>query len=258
MPHHSPITGSAEEVYVEVVPGLGEALVSGDYPGRALGGAVKRAALEAALSSAAGGGGKAGAGGVAAAPAVEVLRGAVTVVSYPSKSHMIVSTAEGSGAGGDRELVFMARSDSNAGARVCLECGLAGWFGMGVCVYSLLSVCHSAAFFSLPTANHPDSNPTPPPNTTRITPTAEDLPGCTGAGLFESHPSAPLPRALSDYAADPLTADEATTLRTLWSAALAAVAAERAVGGAGAEAQDVEGGIDAEGRVWVLQSRSQA
>jgi hypothetical protein len=36
------VTGSPDELYVELVQGLGEALVSGDYPGRALGGVVAR------------------------------------------------------------------------------------------------------------------------------------------------------------------------------------------------------------------------
>lgn len=90
-------------------------------------------------------------------------------------------------------------------------------------------------------------------------PNAEDLPGCSGAGLFESHATSELPRRLTDYTSVPICCDEEAALRALWCGALAAVAAEKALaGGAGGErAQDVEGGIDWQGNVWVLQSRDQ-
>jgi hypothetical protein len=108
-------------------------------------------------------------------------------------------------------------------------------------------------------APHSPSRPSPPPQKNSR---AEDLPGCSGAGLFESHATAPLRRELADYGADALCRDEASALRALWAAALAAAAAERALapggGGGAAAAQDVEGAIDWDGNVWVLQSRAQA
>jgi hypothetical protein len=90
---------------------------------------------------------------------------------------------------------------------------------------------------------------------TPASPPLEDLPGCSGAGLFESHPSRPLARAAADYAPDPLCADDATALAALWAAAAAAVACERALDEG---PLDVEGGVDWCGRVWVLQARAQA
>ncbi|KAI8474403.1 MAG: hypothetical protein J3K34DRAFT_493679 [Monoraphidium minutum] len=213
----SPTTGRSDEVYVELAPGLGEALVSGDYPGRALGGAVARGPLDAALDAfdASGGAGKAGAGAGAAAllgavkkalggggggglmPAADALRASVRVASYPSKGRLLPAPRPGAPGAGGAPFV-MARSDSNA----------------------------------------------------------EDLPGCSGAGLFESWCAAPLTPALADYAPDPLCADEPSALHALWAAALAAAAAERALGGRAP--QDVEGGIGWDGDVWVLQSRDQA
>jgi hypothetical protein len=132
------VTGSPDEVYVELVQGLGEALVSGEFPGRALGGSVSRTALDAALQSgalassggAAGGGqgglagslmralgaedGGEGAGGGSFSfggpppPPLEDLRRFVRVACYPSKSHALLAPSPGAG-------VVMARSDSNAG-----------------------------------------------------------------------------------------------------------------------------------------------
>ena len=129
------------EVYVEIVPGLGEALVSGAFPGRALGGAVARASVEAALDAAAAaggggsGGGAKGAKGAAAlrppaAPALEELRRAVRPASWPSKSHWLWpagSSRRGGGGGGASGggWCVMARSDSNAGEE-SFWCGTEG------------------------------------------------------------------------------------------------------------------------------------
>jgi hypothetical protein len=120
-----------------------------------------------------------------------------------------------------------------------MPCLLAlGWRSTGM---GPLAPCTSS-LIARPSHPHPPQNP-------------EDLPGCSGAGLFESHPSVPLVRAPADYARDAICTDEAAALRALWLAALAAAAAERALGGG---AQDVEGGIDGGWRPWVLQSRAQA
>ena len=42
---HNPTNGSADEIYAEVVRGLGEAIVSGDVPGSALAFAARKADL---------------------------------------------------------------------------------------------------------------------------------------------------------------------------------------------------------------------
>jgi hypothetical protein len=136
----NPASGSAAEVSVQLVVGLGEVLV-GNYPGRALSGVIRRdsltAALQQALSEGAGSSSSSyGIGGVLAGmqppvPEDVVLASAVEVVSYPSKDAAVVPAGmqlpcelrNGNGNGnGSRngafaaagEVVFMARSDSNA------------------------------------------------------------------------------------------------------------------------------------------------
>jgi hypothetical protein len=118
----NPATGSADEVCVQLVVGLGEVLV-GNHPGRALGGIVSRKALMAALRG--GSGSNAGWGGsddcAVPLPEEEALMKAVDVVSYPSKDVAIVpeglqlpSCGSSGGRGSNAQAVFMARSDSNA------------------------------------------------------------------------------------------------------------------------------------------------
>lgn len=126
----NPATGSADEVCVQLVVGLGEVLV-GNHPGRALGGIVSRKALTATLRSAGSSGSNGGWNGsdgscAVPVPGEEELLEAVEVVSYPSKDAAIVpeglqlpscgSSTRGSssGWGSSTQAVFMARSDSNA------------------------------------------------------------------------------------------------------------------------------------------------
>jgi hypothetical protein len=134
----NPSSGSADEVVVQLVVGLGEVLV-GNHPGRALGGVIKRAALLAALQQQqAAAGSKGGSVSSVPLPSEAELLAAVDVVSYPSKDAAVVplglnlpccagaATGSGSGGGGastrggwargggSAAAVFMARSDSNA------------------------------------------------------------------------------------------------------------------------------------------------
>jgi hypothetical protein len=134
----NPASGSAAEVSVQLVVGLGEVLV-GNYPGRALSGVIRRdsltAALEQALSGSTNGHSSSnGFGAVLAGlqppvPEDEQLLSSVEVVSYPSKDAAVVpagmqlpcelrngnGNGNGNGKGaGYGEVVFMARSDSNA------------------------------------------------------------------------------------------------------------------------------------------------
>lgn len=135
----NPASGSAAEVSVQLVVGLGEVLV-GNYPGRALSGVIRRDSLTAALQQALSGSSSGGIGGVLAGlqppvPEDAQLLSAVEVVSYPSKDAAVVPAGmnlpcevrngNGNGNGnGSRngngasaaagEVVFMARSDSNA------------------------------------------------------------------------------------------------------------------------------------------------
>jgi hypothetical protein len=120
----NPATGSADEVCVQLVVGLGEVLV-GNHPGRALGGIVSRKALLAALrdgsSGSSGGWGGSDGGCAVPLPGEEELLSAVDVVSYPSKDAAIVpeglqlpSCASKGGSSSSAQAVFMARSDSNA------------------------------------------------------------------------------------------------------------------------------------------------
>lgn len=117
----NPATGSADEVCVQLVVGLGEVLV-GNHPGRALGGIVSRKALRAALQGAARSqDSKDAAGSMAPVPEDDQLLEAVDVVSYPSKDAAILpeglqlpSCGGDAGWSSSAKAVFMARSDSNA------------------------------------------------------------------------------------------------------------------------------------------------
>jgi len=113
----NPANGSAEEVCVQLVVGLGEVLV-GNHPGRALGGTVSRKALTAALQ-------RSSSASSVPVPEDEELLAAVDVVSYPSKDAAIVPEglllpscggcgSSGGWSGSTARAVFMARSDSNA------------------------------------------------------------------------------------------------------------------------------------------------
>lgn len=120
----NPATGSADEVCVQLVVGLGEALV-GNHPGRALGGIISRKALMSALKSSSStissnGNGNGSSVVPVPVPGKEELLAAVDVVSYPSKGAAIVPvglqlpSCGGEGSKGNTQAVFMARSDSNA------------------------------------------------------------------------------------------------------------------------------------------------
>jgi len=87
----NPLTGNTGEVYIEMVKGLGEALV-GNYPGAALRATVQKpeGLLPADITSA----------------TVEELAGEVDVVGLPSKSDALLAAS-----GGPPSLMF--RSDSN-------------------------------------------------------------------------------------------------------------------------------------------------
>jgi alpha-glucan,water dikinase len=82
---------------------------------------------------------------------------------------------------------------------------------------------------------------------------AEDLPGFAGAGLFESHTTSPSQPQLLDYAAEPLVADADARLQLAWRVAVGCCVVEALAGGP----QDVEGGVTADGRVFVVQARPQ-
>ena len=74
-----------------------------------------------------------------------------------------------------------------------------------------------------------------------------------GAGLFDSA-QVPQPESVAvDYSEDPLFTDDAFQADMLARIAAASVAVECAFGAA----QDVEGVVDAEGRVHVVQARPQ-
>jgi alpha-glucan,water dikinase len=123
----NPVNGSVDEVYVEIVVGLGEVLV-GNYPGRSLGGVVNKAAVKAALQQQGTGAGTL----PPASPSKEVLSQNVRVMSYPSKALGLKApgletlpgevgpaiaspTAVAAAVAGVRaRAAIMARSDSNA------------------------------------------------------------------------------------------------------------------------------------------------
>ncbi|BDA43844.1 Alpha-glucan water dikinase, chloroplastic at C-terminar half [Coccomyxa sp. Obi] len=95
-----PTTGNSEEMYVEVVSGLGEALV-GNWPGAALSFTAAKAPILAALQE----GGPEG-----PAPGGLVLpEGCIRVCGYPSKSAALLLAAERAADGA----VTIFRSDSN-------------------------------------------------------------------------------------------------------------------------------------------------
>lgn len=100
----SPVSGNADEVWVEVVAGQGEVLVGG-WPGRALSAAVSKSSMAAALAAAAAG------DATLQLPSPEVLASAVQVASFPSKPVALrMARSAPNGASG----ALMARSDSNA------------------------------------------------------------------------------------------------------------------------------------------------
>jgi hypothetical protein len=165
----NPSSGSADEVCVQLVVGLGEVLV-GNHPGSALGGTISRPALLAALqqqqaaaaaAAAGSGGGSSGGGGSSAPlPPEAELQAAVDVVTFPSKDAAVLplglslpccsvpqSSGGGGGAGGG-PAVFMARSDSNAEdlpgcAPAAVLGGSCAWLllGCGVCSVCVACVC---------------------------------------------------------------------------------------------------------------------
>jgi alpha-glucan,water dikinase len=83
---------------------------------------------------------------------------------------------------------------------------------------------------------------------------AEDLEGFAGAGLFDSVTARPLESQRLDTTADPLLTNITFQQETLGRIAAAAAAVEAACCGI---AQDVEGVVAADGRVWVVQTRPQ-
>lgn len=115
----NPATGSADEVCVQLVVGLGEVLV-GNYPGRALGAIVNRNALLSALKASSSSGSSRNGSSSVPVPAESELLSAVDVVSYPSKDAAVVPeglllpSCAGSSSASAAHAVFMARSDSNA------------------------------------------------------------------------------------------------------------------------------------------------
>jgi alpha-glucan, water dikinase len=83
----------------------------------------------------------------------------------------------------------------------------------------------------------------------------EDLEAFAGAGLYDSVPVTPLRYVPADYADEPLVWDSGARAALARRVARAASAVEAAMGG-GAP-QDVEGVVDAQGRVTVVQTRPQ-
>jgi len=85
----------------------------------------------------------------------------------------------------------------------------------------------------------------------------EDLEAFAGAGLYDSVPATPLAYGPCDYSGEPVFWERGAReeLARRVAAAAAAAAVEAAMGG-GAP-QDVEGVVDAQGRVMVVQTRPQ-
>ncbi|KAI3430517.1 hypothetical protein D9Q98_005110 [Chlorella vulgaris] len=81
----------------------------------------------------------------------------------------------------------------------------------------------------------------------------EDLQGYAGAGLYDSVTTATTERCKVDYSSDPLLTDPAFRQRIMTDICAAGLAIEQALG----SAQDVEGVIDADGKVTVVQTRPQ-
>jgi hypothetical protein len=129
----NPTNGNPDEVYVELVAGLGEVLV-GSYPGRSLGAVISRPALLSALADASAWEESAGSSGIALPPGPPRnvdLSVAVKVVSHLSKrvafkapgavlagemehSSSSSSSSSGNGSGSGGSMALMMRSDSNA------------------------------------------------------------------------------------------------------------------------------------------------
>lgn len=105
--------GNADEMYVEVVSGLGEALV-GNWPGAALSFVAAKSSLLAAAAAAAaaaeGSGSGEGEDHASHQPGDLFLpEGCIRVCGYPSKSAALLLAAERTGGG----TVTIFRSDSN-------------------------------------------------------------------------------------------------------------------------------------------------
>ena len=81
----------------------------------------------------------------------------------------------------------------------------------------------------------------------------EDLHGYAGAGLFDSVPVNEARARTVSYSADPLVYDADFRRGVLGTIARAGVDVERAMGAP----QDIEGVVDADGRVVVVQTRPQ-
>jgi alpha-glucan, water dikinase len=81
----------------------------------------------------------------------------------------------------------------------------------------------------------------------------EDLEGYAGAGLYESITMDPPTISTVDYSSDPLTADVIFRSDLLSRVAESGWALERALG----SAQDVEGVVDPDGKVYIVQTRPQ-
>jgi alpha-glucan, water dikinase len=147
--------GDDSEIYAEVVKGLGETLVSGTVPGSALSFSAPKSDTSA-----------------------------VTVLTYPSKSHAMYVP---------ESLIF--RSDSNG----------------------------------------------------------EDLDGYAGAGLYESITMDATKLEIVDFSGDEIETDEAFRAQLL--ARICEVG--KVIEGAMGSAQDVEGVVDPEGNITVVQTRPQ-
>ncbi|EFN51271.1 hypothetical protein CHLNCDRAFT_37464 [Chlorella variabilis] len=81
----------------------------------------------------------------------------------------------------------------------------------------------------------------------------EDLEGYAGAGLYDSVTTATTVRRKVDYSSDPLMTDPEFRGRLMRDICRAGLAIEQALG----SAQDVEGVVDREGKVTVVQTRPQ-
>ena len=81
----------------------------------------------------------------------------------------------------------------------------------------------------------------------------EDLDGYAGAGLYDSITTARQVRRIVDYAADPIVVDAEFSREILSRVARAGAEIEKALGGA----QDIEGVVDDDGDIFVVQTRPQ-
>ena len=96
---------------------------------------------------------------------------------------------------------------------------------------------------------------TPPPGSLifRSDSNGEDLEGYAGAGLYDSVTTAEAPLVPHDYGSDPLVADEGFRSALLARIAAAGAAVEAALGGP----QDIEGCVEADGTITLVQTRPQ-